>query len=772
MKNTTRSVLRKLMGMKLRTIAISLVISAAMALVITGYYSAEVFQYSVEKYFEDNLMPDVFYEFASPINDTEVRSRLSGLSDVKTYDTRLVAGGIYTREREDYPVVLIGVDDPARKDISVLSLEDGDFYTDSRGAVAIGGMESFGVDVGREVSVSIVGRQLNFTITGIVSSPEYMFPSAYGDYSLPIGNSLVVLYMNKSALQDVVGDGVNQVVVLLSSGGSMDRVTEALSGYPITKITRSEDHPSAVFMEMGVVKMKNMMPVMGFIFILIGIISIFMTMYRLVQNDSRYIGVMMAMGYDRSAINLAYISLGVVITIIGGIIGTVLGILFTQGIVSVSLEMYSNLKLYFPPAPVPFLIGWAFAFASVMLSVSIPVALITRKSVREALEYRPTTRVHSTRISSGKMLPSTLMGIRNTMRNPARTVLTIIVVGMTVGMAGSWLVMSGSAIEYMFSSVENEKWDLRADFLYPQSVTALNETTLGFDPGQAGDVIPFTHMAGQAFKGEESSGAVIVGCDNIKKVKTFHLREGKLDFSRAVISFRLSQDAGIHAGDTIVFKGGGGEIKLTVSGVVDELVGSIIYTSRGNLAELFPQEMCTGVYIILNEGQNENVYVDKLLDSKVVSKVVVQSKLKDDLMTLLDDAISLLYTFFILTLSISFVVAASAVIISFMERDVEFATLDTLGIPRPRIIKSIIIEISILALGSVIVGIPMAYLFAGILAKVMSEVLFYFPIHLVMGANILILLIGFLFIQASSIVPIRYTRSLDTETVLRERTAG
>ena len=772
MKNTTRSVLRKLLGMKLRMVGISLVISTAMALVITGYYSAEVFEYSVDRYFEDNLMPDVFYEFASPVNDTEVSSRLSSLSDVRAYDTRLMAGGLYTFEKEDFPVVLIGVDDPSRKDISVLNLEDGEFYGESDGAVAIGGMESVGVDVGKDISVNIGGRSLNLSVTGIVSSPEYMFPSAYGDYSLPIGNSLVVLYMNKSALQEIVGDGINQVVVLLSPGGSMERVTSSLESYTILRVTASEDHPSAVFMEMGVTKMKNMMPVMAVIFMLIGMISIFMTVYRLVQNDSRYIGVMMAIGYDRRSINAAYLSVGIVITIVGGVIGTLLGFLFTQGIVSSSMDMYSNLKLYYPMTPGPFLTGWIFSFVVVMLSVYVPVMMITGKSVREALDYRPRTSVRPVRIFPRRMNRTTLMGIRNTTRNPGRTLLTIIVIGMTVGVAGSWLVMTDSAMEYMFSSLDSEEWDLRADFLQPQSVNGLNESTLGFDPSQAGYVIPFTHMSGQVYHGDTSAGAIILGCDDMAKIRDFNLREGKLDFNRAVVSYRLSLDLNIHPGDRVSFRGGGGEITLTISGVVDDLVGGSVYTSRENLAPLFPLDNCTGVYITLGPGQDMEEVVDALSDSEAVSRVTVQSSLKDTLMDVMEESLSLLYSFFVITLTISFVVASSAVIISYMERDVEFATLDTLGIPRSWVVKSIITEMSFLALGSVLVGIPMSYLFAWILAKVMSEVLFYFPIYFVMAVNIFIFVIGFLFLLTSSVVPIRYALGLDTETVLRERTAG
>ena len=53
------------------------------------------------------------------------------------------------------------------------------------------------------------------------------------------------------------------------------------------------------FMQMGVDKMNYMMPMISVIFMIVGFISIMMTSYRLVLNDSRFIGVLMSLGYSR-----------------------------------------------------------------------------------------------------------------------------------------------------------------------------------------------------------------------------------------------------------------------------------------------------------------------------------------------------------------------------------------------------------------------------------------------------------------------------------------
>jgi ABC-type antimicrobial peptide transport system permease subunit len=133
---------------------------------------------------------------------------------------------------------------------------------------------------------------------------------------------------------------------------------------------------------------------------------------------------------------------------------------------------------------------------------------------------------------------------------------------------------------------------------------------------------------------------------------------------------------------------------------------------------------------------------------------------------------SFLGFFFFMQLLITIAVAGSAVIISTMERDVEYATMDTLGISKGKIAKSIMIEMGFLGALSAIVGIPFAYLFAEILARVMEDVIFYFPIIFIVSSTFMILILGAMFVELSSFVPIRYARKIDTEKTIRERTAG
>jgi hypothetical protein len=85
MKMVTKSVVRKLRRMKGRTATIVLVISLAMALFLSGLYAGDMMDASIETYFEDNKMPDLFIDLKANINESEVDSAIGDLPDVAAY---------------------------------------------------------------------------------------------------------------------------------------------------------------------------------------------------------------------------------------------------------------------------------------------------------------------------------------------------------------------------------------------------------------------------------------------------------------------------------------------------------------------------------------------------------------------------------------------------------------------------------------------------------------------------------------------------------------
>jgi ABC-type lipoprotein release transport system permease subunit len=762
--------------MKGRTFTIVLVISLAMALFLGGLYSADMMDASIETYFEDGRMADLFIDTTTPVNESDIDSELSGNGDIKSYQSRLKLMGTYNNSGELIQTLFYGVKDPKQKEINILELDNGRFFQSRGEAVAVRGMEDKNVKVDKKLNFQLMGKDMNLTISGTVTSPEFLFTNAFGDYSIPATGSIVIIIMSLDEMQNITGRGpvVNELTVLLTNDGADNRVITSLEGLGVKSVTYQDEHPSRSFMRIGASKMRNMMPVMSVIFLIVGFISIFMTMIRLVQSDSRYIGVLMSLGYTKREITRAYMILGLVIGIIGVVVGVIFGILFAKGIMEAQVAFFGiSYETVYPLSIMPFALSIFVILVTVLVSVWIPIWFITKSTVRDALEYKPRTNVRSTKGSSPRRSMMTTMGLRNTVRNPRRTALTIIVIALTIGSAGSWLIMADSAYGYVREQLDAEKWDVRADFVTTMPTDSINESFLGLDQDDTKWIAPYAYLKVEASKGSENKGTVVMASNDLRRIKDFDLQKGNLDFNEgAVISSKLASDLGAQVGDTIRLTSGSNSTDLKVKGTINDLIIYSVYTSRERIAGLFPTNISSGAFI---KFQNEDLVDEKVNDIRAqntVGYVVIQNDIVETYDELLVMAESMLGFFFILQLLITIAVAGSAVIISTMERDVEYATLDTLGISRWKTAKSIMIEMGFLGALSAIVSIPFAYLFAEVLARVLEDVIFYFPIMFVVSSTFMILILGMLFVELSSFVPIRYASKLDTEKTIRERTAG
>jgi len=764
MDNLTRSVLRKTYRMKWRIVGISLVVSWAMAMLVMGLYTADVFDNSIETFIDETNFPDLFVDLSEPVPVDNVTRALSYVPGIADHAERLKASGTYEYNGRAYPAIVIGMDDP-EPSIARYEMKTGRVFAGGYEAIVVSGMDKIRASAGNSGLFTVQGHAFSLNITGTMQTPEYLFLPAVQESSLPLPGELVVAYMDLASLQKILGGGVNQILLTLKDKGYMEPILDGLAGLPVMKVTSQKDHDSVKFMGIGAGKMRNMFPMLSMIFMMVGLISIFMTAYRVVQADSRYIGVMMSLGNSRGRIILAYLTLGIVIAVIGIIAGLVMAVLFTWGIMTISMQMIGDIRISYPIAPGPFLIGIGYAFVAVLVSVAIPTLMITRRTVRESLDYKPKVRVTRVR-AGGSILPKmATIGVRNAFRNPIRTALTILAVSMTIGIAGSWMITIGSSVDYLNEQLEQDVWDLRVDYASPRTV---NRTLVP----DAQWSVPFAFVAGQAVHEGSDTGAFVFASDDIAKAKDLKFREGKPDPTGAIVTNKLADEIDVGAGDRIRIVVGGSSMEIIVKGVVYDMFLQAIYLDRTAASPLVPPTVSNGEFVKMKIGSDIPAKADELMFDRNVSRVTVQKDLVEYVQTFFGSAMDMLYFFFGIGLLIAFIVSSSAVIISTMERDLEFATLSSLGISKLSVARSIIIEVAIIGAISAIIAIPWAYAFANLAVQLIKEVVYYFPILFIMSATIMTAVFGFAFVLLSSGVPIRYHSKLDVEKTIRERTAG
>ncbi|OPY34889.1 MAG: FtsX-like permease family protein [Methanomassiliicoccales archaeon PtaU1.Bin124] len=759
MNLTVRMMLRKIQKRKFSIILSAFIIAWAMAMMVTGIYSSGVIRTSANAYLDETGLPDISISLFEGVDPQQVQTLMTDPA-IKTYEFRLRMDGHAIVDGKEISVQLIGLKDPFRTDINRLLLLDGRMFSEKMEAVAVSG----GQVLGDHAKVLINSVALNLNITGTVRSPEFLINDLPTSSFIPGSGGLTILYLPLETLQSSIGPVINDILIMSDNNASKSEVISGLSSLPISSTILREDQQTSVIVQMGADKMMVMLPSISLVFIFIGLVSTFMTIYRLVLSDSRSIGVLMSLGITRKHIATSYLMFGVVTLSLGAILGCILGYAFTYTISNMALGMMGAIPIVMGFDLLPFLIGLSLATLVVVVAVIIPITIVLRHDVHDALSFVPRNRIWAWRTNLRSL--SLALGLRNLFREPSRTIIFLVIIALSIGAAGSWMFMVDSAQGYLEEQSSANKWDVKISFNGPMSdIQAISH--FASDPVKS--AIPFSTLVGQASLGDNSQGVFLLAASDIVGIRSFLLRQGELDFQGAVLAKKMADNLGARPGESITFAVGNRSLPIEVTGIVDDIQGNAIYTSNDQVLDIIGEGSCTGVFIVLDSSEQARSYSSSLSGDPLVGSIV----LKDDTVTTLrgmfDSSMSLLYAFFALNLMIALAVAISATIISTSERDMEYTTVISLGLPRSFQVKALVYEVGAQAMISALLAVPFAFLLAQVFTSLLEDAVFYIPVVLSLATVITVLVIGFLFISISIIWPLRRIKRIDFVKVLRER---
>lgn len=755
MSLAVRMTLRKLKNRKMSVLLSSFIVAWAMAMMIAGMWSAQVMEVSSTEYLDDNGMPDLFISLSEGVAAEDVEPSLSSFS---SYQLRLRWNGRAEIEGVNTTVVLIGVPEFG-SELDRLTILDGALCSAPDECVLVAGSRT-----AEDLDVSVNGTLMHLEITGTVSSPEFLTNELSVGSIVPGSGGMTIVYLPLSSLQAVIGPMVNDIILDMPDDMPREEAEASLGSLPVSSITYRENHQTVVLFQMGADKFSTMLPAISLVFVLIGLISIFMTMYRLVLGDSRSIGVLMSIGVERKSITAAYLAFGAVILLAGAIMGILLGYAFTAGVSQMALDMMGGVPVVIPPDPVPTVTALAFTALAVMTATAIPIVVVVRKSVNEALSYAPRARVRAIG-RKGRSL-ATSLGLRNLFREPTRAAVVLVAVSLSIGTAGSWVLMVDSAMTYLDDQMEAQRWDVSVAFNAPldQEGAVENLTTADVTA-----VLPFTSLTGTLSSEEGTAGAAMLASLDITEVRGFEFEAGSFHPGGAILAKKLAGDLGVGPGDTITFSLGGKEVDLVVAGTVNDMQSNAVYTDNVLVMDMAGEGKCQGAFVILSEPNAAASYAANVSGNPLVAAVELGEEQASDLRSLFEGSISLLYGFFALNLLIALAMAVLATVISTSERDMEFASMASLGVPRAFVWRSLAVEVGAQATIAALMAAPFAFLLAKQFALLMEEAVFLIPIVLSASALASVVVLGWLFIWPSVLWPIRWVKRLDVVRTLRDR---
>jgi putative ABC transport system permease protein len=464
----------------------------------------------------------------------------------------------------------------------------------------------------------------------------------------------------------------------------------------------------------------------------------------MVDEERSQLGVLMALGYSKSAIMGKYLIYSGSATVIGcaiGIIGA--SYLFPQILWQAYSIMYSftdKLVFYIDPA---LSIGTFVAYVAVML-------FVTWYSCKSELSETPANIIRPKPPKSGKRVLLERIPIiwnhlsfmwKVTMRNIFRYKQRVLM--MILGIGGcTALMITGFGIQDSISDIVSYQY--RDITMYDYDVTFS-------DPLTESDMAEFTDSVSQytgetlfvyqksmtvmADKAEKAAYVTVVPeSDRIESFMDFHKNSTHLDFpsdGEALINSGLADILGVKAGDTITVVGNENEnMRLTVSGVFDNYIYNYVYITGETYEKLTGEtpEIKTAC-IIGNDGEDASLVTAKLLNEKGVITVSSSTAMAERINNMMKNLVYIVILTIVCAAALAFIVIYNLTNINITERMREIATVKVLGFYNWESATYVLRENILLTILGALLGIPLGIaLNAFVITKINIDLISFEPV--------------------------------------------
>lgn len=501
------------------------------------------------------------------------------------------------------------------------------------------------------------------------------------------------------------------------------------------------------------------------LFLFIALLSVITTMNRVIKKQKLQIGTLKALGFKDSKITLHYISYAFFVSLLGAIVGIVLGRYFI-GSVFIGLEM----SFFEVPNGVPIVkIGSYLMALCVVLGVSFIAYLTCRRELKkrpaDALRNEiPSVKVGSLNITTKGIFKhlgfSTKWNLRDIIRNKFRTITGVIgIVGCCtlIVCAFGMLNSMNHFVKLQFEDLYNFSYKLgfnesiseeEIDELKDKCGNSTSET-LGVEvKDKAGKRIAHTIFV------DDSSNLVRFLNDKDKFIK--------LDSDEGVyITYKMASNEGYKIGDTIKWHIYGDKTyyKTKIVGFYKDPQSQNLTMTRSYMESLGLKYKADSLYT--------NINMKKVKDIKNVESIQDISALRsgmESMLSMTKTMISLITMFAIL---LGMVIIYNMGILSYNEKQYQFATLKVLGFSDKKI-KNVFIEqnIWITAL-SIIIGLPSGYYLVAWLFKACLDDNFDFGVHINISTYILATVLTFTVSYLVSLYLARKVKTIDMVSSLK-----
>jgi len=787
MRAMDRKVLRDLWHLRGQVLAIGVVVAAGIAALIMSLSTLEALDETTAAYYERYRFGDVFaWVKRAP---ESVEQRIAALPGVRTVQARVSRFATLDIEGFAEPVMGQFVSVPAKRQpvLNQLVLRSGRLPGEGgEDEVLLNEpfAEAHNLASGDQIVAVINGHRRELRIVGTALSPEFVYALGPGAL-MPDDRRFGILWMGHETLAaayDLKG-AFNSVSLDLELGANTEQVLQQLDRilerYGGVGATAREDQLSNWFVMNEMEQLRTMSMILPTIFLVISALLTNMVLGRLVATERGQIGLMKAFGYSSSEVGLHYAKFVIGIVFVGSLIGIVAGTWLGR----MNTQMYADLFrfpiLLYRPSTSAIVIAVSVSLASALLGSVGAVRRAARLPPAQAMNPPAPAvfrrmRLWDTRVARWLDQGSRII-VRNILRSPARSTMTMLGVAAAVGLLVLALQWNDS-LNYLGQSYfyHAQHQDATIGFAEPQSDTIVRDFehlpgVLAVEPmrivGADLSVGPVTHRG--SLTGLQSDAWLQPIFDDATA------RVVPVPPDGLVLGTVLADKLGVSIGDRVwleILEGRRPEVALPVVGLVETYIATPAFIHIDALNRMLKERPSAEYVSLLIDNRHEAAFYAKLKELPMVSAVMLRQAAIDSFYGTIVEHIMVFITLFSsLACALGFGVAYNSARIALSERGRELATLRVLGFSRGEISYILLGETGLLIAIALPFGCLLGYSLSELMAASFDTELFRIPLKIepsTYGLSVIIALVATLI---SALVVRHRLDHLDLIEVLKTR---
>jgi putative ABC transport system permease protein len=786
MRALHRKLVRDLRHSRGQVIAIALVLMAGVAMYVAYFSTFSSLQETRAAYYERYRFADVFARATrAPLSLVPALSAIDGVARV---DVRVVVDVTLDLPAMAEPASgrLISMTFPRERPLNDVFLRRGRDPQPGRTDEALVS-EAFaiaqGLEPGATVGAIINGRRRELRIVGVALSPEYVYSIRAGDL-LPDPGRFGIFWMERRGLAsafDMEG-GFNDVAVALSPGAPEPAVREAierhLEPYGGFGTVPRRLQTSNWFLENEFLQLQTAGIFVPAIFLLVAAFLLNVSLNRLVAVQREQIAALKAVGYTNGELAAHYMAWSLAVSLSGASLGVAVGAWLGRSMTGMYNDFFRFPELLYSLAPVHAIVALTIGVTAGLVGAVAAVRRVSRLAPAEAMRPPAPERFRQTLIERiglrGQLSPVARMILRNTARQPLRTMLSALGVslGVSVLIVGLFFLDAIQVLlRVQFETVQRQ--DVTVSFVEPLSARAVYE--LGTLPGVMA-IEPLRASPVEIRRGTRVRQTALMGLPlepALNRVIDSAERPVSLSPAGLVMSATLADIFGVVPGDDVEveFLEGRRLVRsLPVQRLVDEFMGASVYMEQGALWHLLGEAgSISGAFLRVDRAREADLY-RRLKELPAVAGVSLKRAAVQSFRDTIAENMLILVMFNIgFAGIIAYGVVYNAARIVLSERTRDLASLRVLGFSRAEVSAILLGEIAVI----VVIAMPLGLLIgqglgAALIAASETE-LYRFPLIVTNRTRLFAVGVVLTAAAVSSLIVRRRVNRLDLIGVLKTR---